>query len=205
MRAAILFFVKYPEPGTVKTRLAAVLGAERAADIYRQLVRAVILQLPSATNLIVCFDPPERAPEIAAWLQFPAGERVVSFVPQARGNLGARLEHAFAHAFAQGYERVLVVGSDCVEINPPLFTEAWQSLESHDVVVGPSHDGGYYLLGLKQPSPALFRGVSWSTDAVLAQTRARAATAGWRLHELVRLHDVDEPEDWVRAEGMLRE
>ena len=204
MRRAILLFVKYPEPGKVKTRLAATLGAERAAAIYRQLVAAVLAGLPGGDDLIVVFDPPEKRAEVAEWLQSLLAERRVLFTAQAAGDLGARLEWAFAEAFAQGWEKVAVIGSDCIGLSPATFSATWQALETHDAVLGPSVDGGYYLLALEQPCAALFHGIAWSTGAVRAQTLARARAAGRSVHELAALPDIDTEADWVAAGEKLR-
>ena len=204
VRRAILLFVKYPEPGKVKTRLAATLGAVEAAGIYRRLVAAVVAGLPDGEDLIVMFDPPEKRAQVAEWLQSPLAGRRVEFVAQAAGDLGGRLEWAFAEAFARGFERVAVIGSDCIELTAATFSAAWRALETHDAVLGPSLDGGYYLLALRQPCAALFRGIAWSTDAVRVQTLARAQAAGLAVHELAALPDIDTEADWRRAAEKLR-
>ena len=204
MRRAILLFVKYPEPGKVKTRLAATLGAEMAADIYRRLVAAVVAGLPEGDDLIVVFDPPEKRAQVAEWLHSLLAGRRVDFIPQAAGDLGGRLEQAFAEAFARGFEKVAVIGSDCIELSPETFSETWRALETHDAVLGPSTDGGYYLLALRQSCAALFRGIAWSTDAVRAQTLAQAQAAGMAVHELAALPDIDTEVDWRRAAEKLR-
>ena len=203
MRRAILLFVKYPEPGKVKTRLAATLGAEAAADIYRRLVAAVVAGLPEGDDLIVLFDPPEKRAPVADWLQGLLAGRRADFVAQAAGDLGTRLEQAFAEAFARGFAKVAVIGSDCIELTPALFSETWRALETHGAVLGPSTDGGYYLLALRQPCAALFRGIAWSTEAVRVQTLAQAQAAGLAVHELAALPDIDTEADWRRAEGRL--
>ncbi len=199
MRRCVLFFAKYPEPGKVKTRLAATLGPERAAEIYRQLAETVLRQIPPGEDVIVLFDPPEKGAEIAAWLHAPGKGRTLRFVPQATGDLGVRLERAFAAAFSEGYEAVAAIGSDCVALGAAHFTEAWQALASHDTALGPTVDGGYYLIALRAPNPALFADIAWSTAAVFAQTLARAAEAGLRVHLLPMLRDVDKEEDWRRV------
>ena len=201
MRRAILLFVKYPEPGKVKTRLAATLGAVEAAGIYRRLVAAVVAGLPREDDLAVLFDPPEKRAQVADWLQSLLAGRRADFVAQAAGDLGERLERAFAEAFERGFAKVAVIGSDCIELTPAVFSETWQALETHDAVLGPSTDGGYYLLALRQPCAALFRGIAWSTDAVRAQTLAQAQAAGLAVRELAALPDIDTEADWRRAEG----
>ena len=204
VRRAILLFVKYPEPGKVKTRLAATLGAEKAADIYRRLVAAVVAGLPDGDDLIVVFDPPEKQAQVAEWLHSLLAGRCAEFVPQTAGDLGGRLEQAFAAAFARGFEKVAVIGSDCIELTPAVFSETWRALETHDAVLGPSTDGGYYLLALRQPCAALFHGIAWSTDAVRAQTLAQAQAAGLAVQELAALPDIDTEADWRRAAEKLR-
>ena len=203
VRRAILLFVKYPEPGKVKTRLAATLGMETAADIYRRLVAAVIAGLPDGDDLIVMFDPPEKRAQVAEWLHSLLAGRRADFIPQAEGDLGARLDRAFAEAFAQGFAKVAVIGSDCIELSPAVFSETWEALETRGAVLGPSTDGGYYLLALRQPCAALFRGIAWSTDEVRAQTVARAQTVGLAVHELAALPDIDTEADWLRARPKL--
>lgn len=197
MRRAILLFVKYPEPGKVKTRLAATMGMERAADIYRSLVAAVLPALPREDELVVVFDPAEKRAQVEEWLRCELDGRLAQFIPQAAGDLGARLESAFAEAFSCGFEKVAVIGSDCVGLNAATFSTTWKALETEDAVLGPSVDGGYYLLALKQPCATLFRGIAWSTDAVRAQTLARARASGLRVHELPVLPDIDTEADWL--------
>ena len=188
----------------MKTRLAATLGAERAAAIYRRLVAAVLAVLPRQDELIVVFDPAEMRAQVADWLRPSLAGRSALFTPQAEGDLGARLERAFEEAFARGFGKVAVIGSDCIEMTPATFSATWAALDAHDAVLGPSTDGGYYLLALRQPCGALFRGIAWSTDAVRSQTLAQAGAAGLSMHELPALADIDTEADWVRAAEKLR-
>jgi rSAM/selenodomain-associated transferase 1 len=200
MPRMILLFVKYPEPGRVKTRLAAKVGAAEAAQIYQKLVAAVCKSLPKSAMTVVCYDPPERRAEIESWLapQLPA---TAQYHPQVPGDLGARLVEAFAHAFELGAEQVAVIGSDCIELTAAIFAETWRALEETDAAIGPSEDGGYYLLALKQPEPRLFSEIPWSTDEVLGKTLRAAKACGLRLHLLPILRDVDDENGWnaVRA------
>lgn len=195
MRRVILIFVKWPQAGRVKTRIAATTGAERAAEIYRELVTRVCAQLPRTTPVIVYFDPPKRRAEIEAWLA-PKLPPSSTFEPQACGDLGIRLQAAFASAFDAGWEHVAVIGSDCVEITPAIFEKAWGE---DDAAIGPTEDGGYYLLSLRRAEPALFENIRWSTEHTLADTISRAVAAGVRLRRLPILRDVDTESDWLRA------
>jgi rSAM/selenodomain-associated transferase 1 len=179
----------------VKTRIAATAGAERAAEIYRELVARVCAQLPLETPVIVYFDPPERRADIEAWLA-PKLPQSSTFEPQVRGDLGARLQAAFASAFAAGWDHAAVIGSDCVEITPAIFSEAW---DAEDAAIGPTEDGGYYLLALRREQPALFENIRWSTSETLADTLAQAKAASIRMHQLPTLNDVDTESDWMRV------
>jgi uncharacterized protein len=192
---ALIVFVKHPRPGAVKTRLAAGIGAEAAAGLYRALAEHVLeVTTPSGEyERLVFFDPPEALAQMRAWLP---GVRLLA---QAGDDLGARMADAFARAFARGARRVAIVGTDAPGVSRTMVTEALHALDEADVVMGPAADGGYALLAVKEPRPALFAGMAWSTPEVAAQTRARAAAAGLVLRQLETVRDVDTLED-LRAE-----
>jgi rSAM/selenodomain-associated transferase 1 len=196
--------VKLPRPGAVKTRLAAEIGPDAAADLYRALAEHVLEEttpLAGEYERLVFFDPPEAAEPMRAWLP---GLRLLA---QAGGDLGARMSDAFARAFARGASRVAVVGTDAPGVSRETVSEALLALDAADVVVGPAEDGGYYLLALRQAWPELLSGIAWSTPRVAAQTRARAATLQLRVHELPALRDVDTLDDlrdeWPRLGRLL--
>lgn len=219
-KRVIAIFVKYPQPGRVKTRLARVLGDGVAVGIYRNLVERLIgmLRRVDADEVRVCFDPKEKQDGIVGWLRpvwLAAGEGVLPgepslvFRPQCGGGLGARLESAFGGVF-QEYEKggkptpkVLVVGSDCIEIDGEIFQASWDALDSNDVVFGPAKDGGYYLLGMKSPCPGLFENIPWSTEKTLEVSLERAREAGLAIAMLDEKHDIDTEEDWRRFEKMF--
>ena len=206
----ILLFVKWPEPGRVKTRLGRDLGDAQAVEIYRELVAGVINALPVSEfdGLRICFDPPERRQEVEAWLH-PLVETVkirVIFEPQVPGDLGDRLAGAFASAFADSEgnrARVLAIGSDCLEITPEDYDQAFAALDQDeiDVVFGPSFDGGYYLVGIDAPQPSLFREIPWSAEDTLDVSLAAATSAGLRVAFLDQHHDIDTASDWHRFCG----
>ncbi len=192
----LVVFVKEPRPGAVKTRLAAAVGAETAAELYRVLAEAVLeatTPVPGEYERLVFFDPPEARRALREWL--PG----VSLRAQAQGDLGARLADAFARAFGRGAARVVIVGSDAPFVSRETALRALAALDAADVVLGPAEDGGYYLIGLREPHPELVRGVDWSTPAVLEQTLARAVAARLAVRQLESLRDVDTLDD-LRAE-----
>jgi rSAM/selenodomain-associated transferase 1 len=194
-------FVKEPQPGRVKTRLAAVLGDEDAAHLYRALAENVLAATtPKAGEYerLVFFDPPDAGERLRAWL--PAGR----LRRQAAGDLGSRMVAAFARCFERGATRVTLVGTDVPALDGAVVRSAFEALEANDVVFGPAADGGYYLVALRGPQPFLFESVAWSTPAVLEQTAARAAAAGLQVGRLPPLRDLDTVED-LRAEWPLVE
>jgi len=197
---ALGIFVKAPIPGRVKTRLAAEIGPSSAAEVYRRLGRRVVSGIAGSEHRsTVWFTPAREAPFVREWLD---GLGRVAFRPQAGASLGDRLTHAFTTEFAEGARRVVIIGSDCPGVDRRIVQQAFTALGEHDVVLGPALDGGYYLVGLAAPHPALFRGISWSTAAVAAQTRTRARAHGLSCHVLKPLRDVDTLRD-ARVLGLL--
>lgn len=185
----LLVFAKYPEPGRVKTRLAQSVGAERATELYRTMAETVVEQvLPTDHDydMTLCFDPPEREKDFRQWLP-----HIMNWIPQTDGDLGQRLRSAFSDAFAQGRQRVIAIGTDCIHIDPPLLRHAFKGLTDHDVVIGPASDGGYYLIGLKADRPQLFEDISWSTEVVFQETIERAKSVGLSIKTLAVLSDID--------------
>jgi rSAM/selenodomain-associated transferase 1 len=201
---ALVVFVKHPVPGAVKTRLAGAVGPAAAAELYRALAEHVLASTtpgPGEYERLVFFDPPQAREKMRAWLP---GVRLMA---QSEGDLGARLGDAMARAFARGASRVAVVGTDAPGLARDAVVAALDALDAADVAIGPSEDGGYYLLALRQPRAELFAGIGWSTPSVAADTRARAAAAGLLVHELAVLRDVDTIDDvrleWPALRGLL--
>lgn len=191
--AAVLVFVRAPERGRVKTRLAAQVGNDEALRIYRALAEHAVaraLALGAAAEVRIHYTPSIAGHAVARWL----GPGPI-YLPQVGGDLGARLEAAFADAFAAGHGRVLVIGSDLPTLRTAHLRRALKLLQTHAAVLGPARDGGYWLLGLRAPLPHIFRDIEWSTPAVLAQTRARLAAAGITPALLPTLTDVDTAAD----------
>lgn len=195
MNTRILVFAKAPRPGHVKTRLIPALGADGAAKLAREMLARTLAAACAARcgTVELCMDP---SPADPAWddIALPAG---VVLTEQGVGDLGARLARAARRVVAGG-ERVVLIGTDCVEMDAPLLRQAVQALATADVVIYATADGGYALLGLTRFDPSLFSAIAWSSPQVAAQTRARVATLGWTLHEGHTLHDVDTAEDLPR-------
>ena len=191
MDEKLIVFVKAPRPGAVKTRLAKVIGAPAAGAAYRQLVETLLNQLQGLGGVEVCFSPDDAASEVQHWVK-----KGWTSSPQGDGDLGQRLKSAFQRAFHAGAKRVAIIGSDCPAVRVEDIREAWGGLETHDVVLGQATDGGYWLIGLRQLQPSLFRGVPWSTKDVFTETVRRAQHAGLSVRLLRELADVDTDRDW---------
>lgn len=196
----LLVFVKEPSPGQVKTRLAQAIGAKAAAELYRLLTEEVLRRTAptgSEYRRLLFFAPPQACPAIACWLP---GETLVE---QGEGDIGARMAAALEEAFRRGARRALLIGTDVPSLSRELLIEGFASLEEHDLVLGPAQDGGYYLVGLDRPQPALFRSIAWSTPSVLATTVERAGVLGLSVRLLDTLGDVDTVADLRREWGRL--
>lgn len=201
---AVLVFVRAPEAGRVKTRLAADVGDDAALRVYVRLAEHALTEArASGAAVRVLFTPAEAGGAVRRWLGGDA-----DYLAQAEGDLGTRMRRAFEDAFAAGFRRVVVVGSDLPDLSAGLLRRALASLEARDAVVGPARDGGYYLLGLRRVVPEVFRGIAWSTPAVLDETVERLRRAGIEPVFLEPLSDVDRVEDlppgwrtWAEAQA----
>lgn len=188
-----MIFVKYPEPGRVKTRLAQDLGKQRAAEIYKGIAENVILRLSKSSNYktIIFFDPPEMEKEVRNWLGGDGNQ----FFPQRGNSLGIKMLNALKQVFINGASRVVIIGTDCIEIAEDIVSQAFKALNVVDVVIGPAEDGGYYLLGLKRLIPEIFYDIEWSTELVLHQTIKRLNANQLNFKLLKTLKDVDHSGD----------
>lgn len=196
-RPTIIFMLKSPRAGFVKTRLAATTGDAAAVDIYQLLVERQLSVLPPEWPVAVHFAPADALEEMTGWLKVRRAD--LRFVAQRPGDLGAKLTAAMATEFSRGVGQVLLIGGDCPGLDGAILWQAQAALKGADVVLGPTMDGGYYLLGLRSPQPSLFSGIAWSTPAVLGQTRARLRQNHLSFTELPVLEDVDDAAAWERA------
>lgn len=189
----LIVFVKYPEPGKVKTRIAQELGAHRAAELYSQMAKRIIRKVwrPDAYRAVIYFDPPEREEDVRAWL----GIDNVSYEPQSPGTIGDKMSNAFERVFSEGAEKAVLIGTDVPEITADVVSTACSMLNDTDVVLGPSYDGGYYLIGLRKFEPVLFRDIDWGTNTVFNRTLNRIIEKNLSHKSLDTLKDVDMAED----------
>jgi rSAM/selenodomain-associated transferase 1 len=199
MRRALVIVGKAPDAGRAKTRLVPPLSPEQAAGLYRAfLLDAVDLGLALGWERLSVVHPHGSAEALRRFL--PAAAELVE---QPGRGIADALAHAFAFHFAAGFERVVLIGSDNPTLSRAPLEAAQRALQDSDVVIGPSADGGYYLLGMTAPHLRLFEDIDWSTRRVWAQTTARAAELGLRVSAVQRWYDVDEPADLERLRTEL--
>jgi rSAM/selenodomain-associated transferase 1 len=192
---ALLIFVKYPSPGTVKTRLSPELTPEQGAAFYRALAEEVIQANISGAGYesIVCFSPENARREVRSWLG--PDLRLWS---QLGDDLGSRQFHAMRQALEGGYRKAAIIGSDCPTITPGDVEAAFSSLSANDLVLGPCEDGGYYLIGATRPIESVFEGISWGSQRVLSETLEKAQEAGLTFELLDVKYDIDSYSDLER-------
>jgi rSAM/selenodomain-associated transferase 1 len=187
-----LVFAKAPRAGLAKTRLIPALGAEGAAALARRMFDHMLASACAAGigPVELCATPALDDP---AWdgVVIPAG---IARSAQGEGNLGERLAR-HAQRVLGGGEALLLVGTDCIELDEARLRAAAQALERHDCVLHPTLDGGYALLGLTRYHDSLFTDIAWSTASVASTTMERIERLGWSLHRAALLHDIDEPAD----------
>ncbi len=191
--SCILLFVKFPGKGSVKTRLAKDIDPGFVQILYRNFVFDMLETLAKANlPIIVYFYPPESGAAVSKWL---GGNYL--YVPQNGSDLGERMKNAFKDVFERGFSKAVIIGSDIPDLKISILEMAFNSLHANDMVVGPSADGGYYLIGFRHDSflPEVFKGISWGTDTVLKDTLKILREKNYKAHFLPELRDVDTIED----------
>ncbi len=190
----LALFAKYWEPGKVKTRLGRDLGEEQAAELYRMFLATTLrrCEVLGARRTLV-YSPSNRRDDMALL----AGANW-NLEPQADGNLGQRMKKFFRESLTQSSSPVVLIGSDSPHVPLEYLQKAFELLEKVPVVLGPSEDGGYYLIGLSQFLPELFEGVAWSTPGVLEQTIAKLDASSNPYELLPTCYDIDDIGDLRR-------
>ncbi len=199
MSSAIIIFVRKPELGKVKTRLAASIGNEKALAVYKEL----LAHTKNITQSIVADKFVFYNNEISKndiW-----DNNIYKKIVQAEGDLGFKMQEAFSYLFNKGYKKVLIIGSDCFQLEENTIKEALHLLEQKEVVIGPANDGGYYLLGMKRLYPEFFKNKTWSTAEVYKNTLADFKILNLKWAALPTLIDVDTEEDLLASKSLLNE
>lgn len=192
-KRCVVMFVKYPEKGEVKSRLTKYLDEDFVVNLYKNFVVDLLETLEKGDyKFKIAFYPIEKRFKIIQ--QFGNG---YSYLPQIGADLGGKMKNAFSQCFSEGFRKVMIIGSDSPDLTNQIIEEAFNSLENHDVVIGPSLDGGYYLIGFKKETfyPEVFKGISWSTETVFENTMKILSKKGYEVCVLPKWRDVDRPED----------
>ena len=193
LRCTLIVLAKAPLAGYAKTRLAPALGEAGAAALAARLLSHTLAQALAADlgPVDLCCAPSRLHPAFAAFAR-PG----IEMFDQGDGDLGQRMQHAFARRLGPG-SHALLIGSDAPALDAALLRRATLLLRTTDAVFVPALDGGYALIGLRRPAPGLFEGMTWSTASVMAETRRRLAAARLRHTELPAVADIDTPADLV--------
>lgn len=192
----LVVFVKYPQPGKVKSRLAKDFDGYFATGLYKAFALDILeCAMKGDWQLRIYFDPPEKETEIKKLFSNDHEYR-----PQRGAHLGARMKNAFADCFSEGFKFVVLIGSDFPDLPLKIIEDAFAVLDSpSDAVIGPAADGGYYLIGLKSGTflPDIFSGLPWSTASVFSETVKILQACGHRTEILPEWHDVDTRDDLI--------
>ncbi|MBC7525104.1 MAG: TIGR04282 family arsenosugar biosynthesis glycosyltransferase [Flavobacterium sp.] len=188
-KAALILFTKNPELGKVKTRLAKTVGDKKALDIYCKLLvhtKNIVQNLP--VDKFVFYS--ETIAENDLWEEANYYKKI-----QFGSDLGTRMKNAFKELFDLQYNSICIIGSDCYDLNSEIIKDAFDKLLTDDVVIGPTFDGGYYLLGMNKLHNKLFEIKTWSTESVYSETESDLELMSLQYSNLVKLTDIDEEKD----------
>lgn len=189
---SIIVFIKNPRLGYVKTRLAKEVGDKKALEIYLRLTEHTKNVLSEVNSVKRCVYYSEFIDESDYW----SNELFIKAL-QSNGDLGDKIKQAFTEVFNHS-EKVIIIGSDCAQLSADHIKKAIVALENNNVVIGPSFDGGYYLLGMDSNYQFLFEDIEWSTESVFEVTKSKANYRGLTVAEIETLSDIDYIEDWEK-------
>ena len=193
MKQAVLIFAKNLIYGEVKTRLAATVGNDAAFSVYKELLlHTKEITKDILADKIIFYS--NRIEDNDIWINETYKKQI-----QQGNDLGKRMENAFAYAFKNNYDEVVIIGTDCIELTSSIINDAFNQLKNYDVVIGPAKDGGYYLLGMKKLYSEIFQNILWSTDSVLQQTIAICKRESLSCHLLQVLSDIDDEKDLLKT------
>ncbi len=192
---AVIVMARAPISGNGKTRLRTVLSDQECLNLQEAFVHETVqVALDAALGPVFLAFTPATA---SAWADRTFGTRTRLF-PQSNGNLGDRMLAALQHVHKRDHAPLLLIGTDIPLLRPRHLRDALQALARADLCLGPTEDGGYYLLGCREPVKSLFDDIAWGTDAVLETTLLRAKEVGLGCELIDELYDVDTPEDLIR-------
>lgn len=196
MKNAVICFLKYPKNGEVKTRLAKDIGDDNATEFYTKTAEKIIEQAKKINaDLFIFFYPPHKLQKFQDWLGTD-----LKYLPQIDGDLGKKMADAFLEIFAKDYDKTIIIGTDIPDIDTEILDKSFVALDKKDCVIGPSPDGGYYLLGFNKNSffIEIFQDIEYSTNVVFEKTISKLKKFGKTYLTLESLEDVDDLESYNR-------
>jgi uncharacterized protein len=198
----LLIFTKSPILGEVKTRLQPDYSPEESLIIYKKLLFDTLERTKNIEDVDVelCCAPDRNT----SFFLHCENDYPITLSNQEGADLGERMAFSISVTL-QTYAKVVVIGTDCPDIDEGYIQQAFSKLNEHDAVIGPAVDGGYVLLGLKEFSTEIFSGITWGEDSVFKKTQDTINRIGWTCHHLETKHDVDRPEDLHRYQYLLNE
>ncbi len=189
----IIIFIKAPIPGKVKTRLTPVLNENLSCQLYKKFTEDIFNAAQKSTaKITLCYLPKFKKKQIQTWLGME-----YTMIPQTGTNIGERMKQAFMDVFSRGEKKAVLIGTDIPDLDSATLKKALNSLNSHDSVIGPSKDGGYYLIGFNNHSfpETVFHNIKWSTSSVLDETLCILKTSKHSTYLLEEKNDIDTPDD----------
>ncbi len=195
LKYCTLIFLRAPEPGKVKTRLSKVLHEDTVLKLYKNFATGIIKTIEQCScSIRICYHPSDAQNKIIDWIG-----HAFYLIPQKGKDLGERMADAFDRAFSDGLEKVILIGTDCPDINIAIIEKAFKSLQKNNVVIGPAFDGGYYLIGFNSVSffRDIFHNIPWSTENVFQMTIETCNKKNYKIHILPELRDIDTYEDLI--------
>ena len=192
MSRCLIIFAKSPIPGEVKTRLIPYITPTEAAELYKAFIADIICNTHKlkCEQVAIAYTPSNAE----ATFHSICGQSV-DYLPQKGDNLGERMKNAFKHSFDKGSTRTVIIGTDSPTLPLSYIRDAFDALKEVPITIGPTFDGGYYLIGLSEQNDAIFDGVDWSTSKVFGQTLTRIQAINKQLYVLPPWYDVDTPDN----------
>lgn len=203
MKDCLIIFAKEPEAGRVKTRLQGYLSKEMCVKLYKAFLMDTLelARVIKCPNKILAYASSGPGP---GYLKRIASQETI-FYKQRGKNLGERMDNAFKFAKRMNCDKAVIIGSDSPNLPAKYIKDAYLRLDENDIILGPSYDGGYYLVGLKEPCPGIFKGVEWSSKTVLEKTVKNAGNIGKKVSLLREWYDVDDSIGLVRLKSDLKQ
>ncbi len=195
MERAIIFFTRVPIPGKTKTRLLNFVSPEQACDIQTKLIKDMYTVLrDSKEDIFVFYTPEEQKEKLREIIEDDA-----TFIPQTEGNLGVRMSSAIEYVLKLGYQSIILMGSDLYKLDVTRIEKAFEGLQNNDIIINPSFDGGYTIIGMKENHSEIFNIDAYGDESVYAKTLSKIKDFGLTLYELDPIRDIDTREDLIAA------